>query len=127
MKKKEYIPFGPEWEKEVLKFNKKYLVTWLRNKLMADDNNEELVIFKTCTMDQQHKLNIMAIIDQNIIEQLEIRVKQDSDKINKLDGIIKGLHDNLKDCLFKMKNNGSSHDFIEGYKAAMEDLEIFLK
>lgn len=85
-------------------------------------------LIKTITfMNQEQKLNIRAIIDQNIIEQLEVRVKQDIDKISELEGIIKGLHDNLKDCLFEMRNNGSSYDFIEGYKAAIEDLEIFLK
>lgn len=31
--------------------------------------------------------------------------------------------DKLKDYLFKIKNDGSTQDFIEGYKAAIEDLE----
>jgi len=32
-KQKEYEPFGPEWEKELMKWNKKMLIDFLRKLL----------------------------------------------------------------------------------------------
>lgn len=37
MKDDDFVPYGPEWEKEVMKFPKAHLVDLLREKLMKDE------------------------------------------------------------------------------------------
>lgn len=34
-----YVPFGPEWEKEVMKLPKKFIVEMLRKALMANQES----------------------------------------------------------------------------------------
>lgn len=33
---KDYQLFGPEWEKEMMKFSKKYLIMWIKKLLIKD-------------------------------------------------------------------------------------------
>lgn len=39
----DYIPFGPEWERELMKWRKKNLVDWLREHMMMRENNQRLL------------------------------------------------------------------------------------
>jgi len=39
---KGYIPYGPEWEKEISKLTKKDLIEWLRNALVRITDLEQL-------------------------------------------------------------------------------------
>lgn len=41
--KVDYIPFGPEWEKEMMKWRKKNLVDWLREHMMMREINQNFL------------------------------------------------------------------------------------
>lgn len=35
---KDYVPYGPEWEKEVMKMSKVHIINMLRNALTSNDD-----------------------------------------------------------------------------------------
>lgn len=40
---KEYIPYGPEWQKEMMKWNKPQLIDWLRSQLIKQQNIKKIL------------------------------------------------------------------------------------
>lgn len=68
-------------------------------------------------------LKAMRNDDAIQIEHLERVNRNLTNQINANNCVV----DHLKDYFFKILNDGSSHDFIQGYKAAIEDLENIIK
>lgn len=39
----DYVPYGPEWERELMKWRKKDLIDWLRDHMMMRESNQKFL------------------------------------------------------------------------------------